>query len=525
MDRVAVRLAMSPRRARCHGRMTMGRPENLDRLEWTWIVMRMNKPTVVLVATLLLSLGCRSSSVVHRGSEPRVIAQSTATKTVRAESRESKPAETAGEDSRLIQTIAAEMPGDAPEAAASSAAVNVVTIRSAIDMGLSQNPDLIALRQNDPVGSAALEVARTYPFNPWVQIQTTPYQRNQAGGTGSIYHYVLLMQQIQLGGQQQFREEAASAQLNSIRWNVLQAELQNVVQTERFYFAVVYQLGLYKLACINAENNRQMLETLERQLLAGQATAADVAIVRLDARSTRQQQRIAEANLQTALLDLKRHLRLPADYPIAVDENIMSWTWKPADVNQLSSLALSRPDVMGSRADTDVARANTSFANASRIPDLQIGPYYQRDDFGTVYVGFRAQTDIPVLNNGIPLLRQRQAEFCQRAMVSQQLAARATLEAEAAANRYERARLLKMESGDPMSAAVPVELEKLEEQFKANEVDILRVLQARNSLIQSQRADLDALNELMLSAVSVTAFSGAPLELLATRPDSQPIGQ
>ena len=104
-------------------------------------------------------------------------------------------------------------------------------------------------------------------------------------------------------------------------------------------------------------------------------------------------------------------------------------------------MAASRPDVLAARADTDTARANSNFANASRIPDLQIGPYYQRDDFGTAYLGFRAQTDIPVINNGMPLVRQRQAEFFQRATIAQQLAARANLEAQAAADRYERARV------------------------------------------------------------------------------------
>jgi cobalt-zinc-cadmium efflux system outer membrane protein len=103
----------------------------------------------------------------------------------------------------------------------------------------------------------------------------------------------------------------------------------------------------------------------------------------------------------------------------------------------------------------------------------------------------------------------------QRATVAQQLTTRATLEAQAAADRYERARQIHVESTESSEASVPVELQRLEEQFKANEVDILRVMQARNSLLQKQRADLDALNELMQAAATVTAFSGAPLESLA----------
>jgi len=330
------------------------------------------------------------------------------------------------------------------------------------------------------------------------------------------------MQQLQLANQQQYREEAASAGLNSIRWNVLQAELLNVAQTERLYFITVYQLGLRDLAKVNAENNRQLLAILQSQLEAGQATAADVAIVRLDVRSTRQQQKIAEANLQTAMLDLKRHLGWQPDTTMDLDEDVLRWTWRPAESSRMVELASSRPDVMAARADADTARANTSLANAARTPDLQLGPIYLRDMAGMTFLGFRAQMDLPVVNNGIPLLRQREAELCQRTMTSQQLATRAKLEAEAAANRYERARGLLDESSSPIQTSLPVELQRLEEQFKAGEVDILRVLQARNSLLQNQRADLDALQELMLAAVAVTATTGSPLETLVVPAVLQP---
>ncbi len=484
--------------------------------------MRIPSAAIVLTLALLIVPGCRSTSVARRaknfgsGSSTQ-LAQSERARDAKREAQ--VPAKTAETDPEPIKQVSAETSSDVVEYSTAPSTPVSYSIRTAIETALAHNPDLIALRQTDPVGTAALGVAQTYPFNPFVQVQATPYQSaprqstdNQ--GSGTTYHYVLLMQQIQLGGQQQFREQAASATLNGIRWTVLQAELVNVAQTERLYFAALYQQGLRDLANLNAENNRQLLAILEKQQESGQATASDVAIVRLDARSTRQQQRIAEANYQTALLDLKRHLCLPSDTKITLDNQVLSWNWQPATTAQLTTMAANRPDVMAARADADTARANTSLADGSRIPDLQIGPYYQRTDTGITYLGFRGQMDLPFVNDGTPLLRQRQAELCQRATVSQQLATRATLEAEAAADRYERARQLRSESTESPQTSVPIELQRLEEQFLANEVDILRVMQARTSLLQSQRADLDALNELMQAAVAVTVASGVPLESL-----------
>jgi cobalt-zinc-cadmium efflux system outer membrane protein len=422
----------------------------------------------------------------------------------------------------VVQQVSAEAIDDASVPSISTISVSRFSIQSAVETALAQNPDLNSLRQAEGVGSATVGVAQTYPFNPYIQVRTTPYQRMPTGGSGSTFYYVLLMQQIQLGHQQQHREEAACAALNAIRWNVLQAELLNVAQTERLYFSAVYQRGLRDLANINAENNRQLLAILKRQLEEGQSTAADVAIVRLDVRSTRQQLRIAEANLQTAMLDLKRHLGLPSEMPLELDDDVIRWTWRPAESSQLAEMAASRPDVMAARADVDTARANTNLANANRIPDVQIGPFYSKDDVGTVFLGFQGHMELPFNNNGVPMLRQREAELNQRAVAAQNLVTRARLEAIAAANRYERARQLMLENGDAPQAALPVELQRLEEQFKAGEVDILRVLQARNSLLQNQRADLDALNELMQAAVAVTASTGTPLESLTVSGVLQP---
>ena len=511
--------------------------------------MRIHRTGIVLTLALSLVPGCRSASVAHRPAssirvasdplETRTRQNSTYASTRSAESADVAVAPSATDQRpeneehypsttlsplATVQQVSAETISDASVLAVSTVPVSRFSIQSAVETALAQNPDLNSLRQAEGVGSATVGVAQTYPFNPFVQVRSTPYQRNILGGSGPTFHYVLLMQQIQLGHQQQHREEAACAALNGIRWNLLQAELLNVAQTERLYFGAVYQRGLRDLANINAENNRQLLAILKRQLDEGQSTAADVAIVRLDARSTRQQLRIAEANLQTALLDLKRHLGLPPEMALDLDDDVIRWTWRPAEASQLAEMAAARPDVMAARADVDTARANTNLANANRIPDVQIGPFYSRDDFGTVFLGFQGQMDLPVNNSGVPLLRQREAELNQRAVTSNNLATRARLEAVAAANRYERARQLMVENGDAPHDALPEELQRLEEQFKAGEVDILRVLQARNSLLQNQRADLDALNELLQAAVAVTAATGTPLESLTVSEVLQPDG-
>ena len=86
------------------------------------------------------------------------------------------------------------------------------------------------------------------------------------------------------------------------------------------------------------------------------------------------------------------------------------------------------------------------------------------------------------------------------------------MEAEAALDRYERARRLVTE--DATSDELPDELRRLETQFQAGEVDLLRVFTARTSFLQLRRARLDSLNELAQAAATVTAATGLPPQTL-----------
>lgn len=414
--------------------------------------------------------------------------------------------------------------------------INELSLSTCVAIGLSQNPDLVAAREAEHVSSAALGVAETYPFNPYIQAQATPLEITPTGTPGATYHYVLLMQTIQLAHQQQFREEGAVATLNSTRWNIHQAELLNVAQTERLYFTVLYLRGLLDLAMASHANNQEVLRVIEKQFEAGQATASDAALVRVDTRSTQQQLRLARANAETAIRDLKRQLGMPAEDPTAIAGDLRSFLWRNPSAVSLEpksleveipletaderermlviSRAVARPDVMATRSDVDVARANLCLATANRVPDLQIGPYYQKTLDGANYFGFRAQFDLPVINNGVPLQLQRSAELTQRLTAWQQAARRAELEAKAAWDRYKLAAEAIAEDTESHHSDLPNELQSLEQQFLAGEVDVVRVMQARTSIIQNQRVSLDLLNELAQAAANVTAATGIPIEEL-----------
>lgn len=435
-----------------------------------------------------------------------------------------------------IQQVAAELPA-APEVIGSGIPEGDAPVdeRSplidALSISLAQNPDLIAIRQSEGVGVAAVGVAYTYPFNPFLQIQATPYQENN----GTTAHYVLLMQRIQLAHQQQYREESADSLLSGIRWNILQAELQTVSMTSQLYFTMLYRRGLRDIANASYENNRLLLDSAEKRLSAGDAAASDVATVRYDAEATLQQLQLAETNYQSSIRDLLRQLGMPANAAYEFDGDIRKIRWRlPSEVAGTAShcqpLAIgpsqvldeawvrgwtsSRPDVMAARANVAAARAAYRLAAANRVPDVQVGPYYQQTPDGDTHVGFRADTNLPFIDTGVPMQLQRSAELNQRSVTWQQLDIRAGLEGLAAFERYKQAFLALQQDQSKDLFQLPTELESLERQFREGEVDVVRAIQARTSMLQNQRAHLDLINEVAQSAAILVGTTGVPIEQL-----------
>jgi cobalt-zinc-cadmium efflux system outer membrane protein len=184
----------------------------------------MTRTVYFCLVLIPLACGCQSA----RRESPAAMAPSpVARPPIVVEARTPSAIQQASAQSPATETLP---PGDSRERPANpKTSVPSEEVRldllGAIEVALADNPDLVSLRQAEGVSRSALGVARTYPINPWIQVQVTPGQRQDDGGSGAVAHYVLLMQTLQLAGQQSIREEAALAALTGVRWNILQAEL------------------------------------------------------------------------------------------------------------------------------------------------------------------------------------------------------------------------------------------------------------------------------------------------------------
>jgi outer membrane protein, heavy metal efflux system len=413
------------------------------------------------------------------------------------------------------------------ESAVASTPVSLpLTLEQAISTGLEQNPTLVSLRATQQVADAALGVAKTFPFNPVMQVEVCPVDRDLGGGQAATLNYVYLLQTLEFAHQQRYREESAAASRTQVCWNIVHAELTNAALTEKLYFTALYQRDLRDLAKLTASLNQDLLGVVERRFNAGTGTPAEQTTARVAARQSHKQAGLAEANYQTAVLVLRRQLNMENSAPLNLVGRLEDFAWSPIDgvdpdpgdnagpihVSEeiAARLASERPDVLAAQAGTNMAQANADLARANMVQNISVGPFYERDDFGTLFLGLRAQMNLPVWDSGRPLANQRAAEATHQATTAQGLRAQAQVEAQTAIERYERARRLAAHERADFARTIPEQLERVRHQFDAGLVDILYVFTIQNNLLQEHRTYLDLLNEAAQAASDVTLAAGLP---------------
>lgn len=390
-------------------------------------------------------------------------------------------------------------------------------LQTALSWTLSSNPDLIAVRQNLCVSAEAVGVARRLPasLNPSVSVDVAPWVFERTPGNGverlDPMVTVSLQQPIELGHRTRFRLSEARASYGKEQWNVVQAEFQAVVQTYRLYQTAAYRRDKVQVARELADFSNRLLATIQRQVDANQAPAADLVLAEVEGQTARQDLIAAEQEHVVALSALRRQIGFNDDHRF----------WEPAEGLQLPACPVSdeqalveramteHPEIGAAAAQVEVSRSALSLARADRIPTPSLGPTYERNETGASFYGLAVSSPLPVLNAGAPLVRQREAEHNRDRVVLEQVRQRVRLQVRDAHVRWTQS--LQM-AARTRAVHEPIEAlaARMERLYQAGQADLTRLLQVRQRLIEAQNVQLDALWQAtqayadLLAAVGVT---------------------
>ena len=154
----------------------------------------------------------------------------------------------------------------------------------------------------------------------------------------------------------------------------------------------------------------------------------------MQAATLRQQAALAEADYPTALLTSGASWECPRPRIASRRKTCPNGTSRRSEIcwprrRRRPAYAAGRADLRSARhhgrprrRGVDSRGAGSGQGRQDAQPDDR--PIYQRDDLGTIGVGFRAWSDVPVLNTGEPLVKQRFAELHARQAALDQAGAR-----------------------------------------------------------------------------------------------------
>ncbi len=405
-----------------------------------------------------------------------------------------------------------------------------ISLQASLYGAVTGNPDLVALRQGNEASAEAVEAAKHFPttLNPTLWIDYRPLNfvppdtfASSGKGSGSTQHgykyaknyiYISWRQPLELKHQTTHRAAIAQAAFDLQRWNVITAEMNSLVQTYRFYQTAAYRREKARVAKQLADFNEKLLETLHRRLEANQVLPVDVALAEVESQATGQQYQAARQDYAAALTDLQNQIGLPETAGLVAPSDKFSIPRYIPNLSeqQLIEMALcSRPEIFAARAQVAGAEAAVRLANADRTPSPIIGPEYESDEVLVQYVGMVFICPIPILNNGTPLLKQRQAELRRTVVAERQIEQRTAVQVKSALAKWNQAVTLVNRTAG-LTRTLKSQVESIQRLFDAGQADLNKLYQARQRLIQLENAELDAFWQATQAQSDLLLALGAP---------------
>jgi outer membrane protein TolC len=363
---------------------------------------------------------------------------------------------------------------------------------------------------------------------------------------------VAVLQEIELNRQGRHREKDGLAELSRTQSTIARETTLVVTEVEHRFFDALYWRAVLELEETLATLQDDQVQVLERRFQAVLAPSSAIVLGRIEAQAQHQQVELLRVRRDAAMVELRRVLAISETGPMELQGDFEHWKWpevssllgpsfagavernvggEPATGQGARStvvprqaagtgavltdeLAEERSDVRAASYASEAARARLDLATAERIPNITMGPVYEKDESGTNFLGVQLQVPIPVFSTGKPKERERQAELEQSLEELRQLRLKAKMEIESAVSRYEKALRLRETFRDELLVDFEKNLERVVHQFEAGRASIVDVFTARGKLIQARQNYIETVYELALSAADLTVATPLPFAAL-----------
>ena len=375
-------------------------------------------------------------------------------------------------------------------------------LNTAIEHALQNNLDLKAKRQTLGIAQGRVQQADLLlQNNPELSVDVAWRNRRFIAPTGRSVTDVKvgLLQEFEIAGQRGHRREAATKNLTQTEWSVIDAErLLRLEVTQAFYNLLALQ---EKIAV-----QREVLATQEILLELGQERfdRKDLSILDLDTlRSDRDRVQSDLVDRESERLLAKKQLLLllglSEERSLVTGGNLLDLSRAqlggdkvPHSPEELEKCALeNRPDLKAAQIAVEVRGAELRLAQAGRIPNVALGPFYAYDDENQV-VGGSLSVPLPFFNRN----QEERATTLANLEISRiELQARRRAVAQEVASSFARMRLAERRLasyGETYTDHINQSVALTRKAYQAGEISVIAVSVTQDRLAQGRFRYLDA---------------------------------
>ncbi len=386
-----------------------------------------------------------------------------------------------------------------------------ITLEEALNRAMSIHPDLALGEADVRIAEGETVRARTPLYNPEL---SADYGRASADGRRASNLDFGVEQTIELGGKRGKRMSVAVAGLEAARaWRARVRSLVALRVRRAYTLAVVADKRL--ASAHEAEAIADEVKSFaDQRLELGAGTRLEVNVAGAARGRAVADRLAAEQTVRAARAELAAAVGDRANTALAPSTDTLEWSVPALTEDEFVARALSsRGDLLAAGADVAAAEAEVALARALGVPDLaaRVGRSREGIDQQTANrIGVSMSVPLFNRNQGGRAVAQAQMD---RARTSE-TALRQIVERDArvAFARYRFAR----EAQDAFDRGVVDKLSEnlalARESLRAGKIGLLEFNVVRRDLVETRRAFLDAMSEVVEARAALDAAAGGPWE-------------
>ena len=283
-----------------------------------------------------------------------------------------------------------------------------LSLEQAIQTGLERNLELQAKREE--FGIAEGRVIRANLFlqrNPELDgdVSNRRLKKPEEGSNRNIPQGgVSITQEFEIGGQPTYRREAAQRNFEKVKFEV--GDFQRLLRfriTELFLRLLSTRTKIQQSQQVVELRNR-LYEAAKTRLQAGDIPEVQLTTTEFEFNRARSDLISLQREYEELLSRLRIELFVEDDRDVEPTGNLTRVSPPRLSASELVKAALEkRPDLAALERDAKTAESEERLTRAERVPNIRVGPFYERDDKDNIFGG---KISIP-----LPVFDRKQGEL------------------------------------------------------------------------------------------------------------------